>query len=159
MSLKIYNTLSGEKEVFKPLKSGEVRMYVCGPTVYHYIHVGNARPMVFFDVVFRYLKSKGFKVTYVRNITDVDDKIIKKAEEEKSSIQVVSQKYEAAFMEDMEKLGLLKPTHSPRATDYIEAMVTWIQGLLDKKMAYNINGEILFSIDQFKTYGKLSKKN
>src|SRR3989338_643447 len=145
MSLKIYNTLSGEKEVFKPLKSGEVRMYVCGPTVYHYIHVGNARPMVFFDVVFRYLKSKGFKVTYARNVTDIDDKIIKKAQDEKSSIQVVSQKYEKAFFEDMEKLGLMKPTYSPRATEHIPGMIEWIQNLLDQKIAYNVNGEILFS--------------
>jgi len=157
MTLQIYNTLSKKKEVFKPLRKGKVGMYVCGPTVYHHTHVGNARPMVFFDVVFRYLKFKGYKVTYVRNVTDIDDKIIKRSIEEKQSASDVAKTYERAFQQAMAGLGLTMPNKSPRATEHIADMITWIKALIDKGYAYQVKGEVFYAIEVFKEYGKLSK--
>jgi len=159
MSLKIYNTLSQKKESFLPLKNNHVRMYVCGPTVYHFIHVGNARPMVFFDVVSRYLKSKGFEVMYVRNITDIDDKIIKRAQEEKKSPSEIADIYTSAFHDDMDALGLQMPDKNPKASEHIPEMITWMKVLIEKGLAYEVNGEVLFAIKKFRDYGKLSKKN
>ena len=158
MSLKIYNTLSRKKEEFKSLLKKKVKMYVCGPTVYNYVHVGNARVMVFFDVVCRYLKSKGYEVTYIRNITDIDDKIIQKSIEEKRSSLEVSSRYIKIFEQDMEKLELLKPDVSPKATEHIPKMIDWTQALIQKDYAYESQGEILYSIQKFRSYGKLSKK-
>ncbi len=159
MSLVIYNTLSRKNEEFKPLIDKKVSMYVCGPTVYNYIHVGNARPMVFFDVVVRYLKYKGYEVTYVRNITDVDDKIINRSKEEKKDASSIAQIYTNAFEEDMQALGLNAPTVSPKATEHIPRMIEWIQTLIEKQFAYVVNGEVLYSIDKIQKYGVLSKKN
>ncbi len=154
----IYNTLTHKKEVFEPLEKNKVRMYVCGPTVYNYLHVGNARPLVFFDVVYRYLHFKGYEVTYVRNITDIDDKIIKRAQEEKKSASEIAKTYTQAFEEDIKTLNLKEPTHSPKATEHISEMIQWIQALLNKGYAYEVQGEVLYSIDKIKFY-KLSKKN
>ena len=159
MSLKIYNTLTGEKEVFKPLHRRKVAMYVCGPTVYHTIHVGNARPYVFFDVVCRYLNHKRYQVTYVRNITDIDDKIIQRANEEKKTSAEIASLYTKAFEQDMARLKLTPPASSPKATEHIDAMIQWIRALIEKGYAYEAQGEVLFSIHQFKDYGKLSKRN
>lgn len=158
MSLVIYNTLTQKKEPFQPLHEKKVGMYVCGPTVYNFIHVGNARPLVFFDIVYRYLKFKGYEVTYVRNITDIDDKIIKRAQEEKKNASEIAQIYTQAFEEDVKALGLLAPTYSPKATEHIQEMIQWIETLLKKGMAYEVQGEVLYSIDHIKIY-KLSKKN
>ncbi|MBI4041159.1 MAG: cysteine--tRNA ligase [Deltaproteobacteria bacterium] len=159
MSLKIYNTLTGIKEIFTPSDPKKVKMYVCGPTVYGYIHVGNARPMVFFDVVYRYLRHLGYEVVYVRNITDIDDKIIDRAHQEKKSCQEIATFYGVAFEQDMEKLHVLKPTHTPKASEYISGMIEMIQTLMRMGVAYEVQGEVLFSIESFKEYGKLSKKN
>ena len=158
MSLVIYNTLTHKKEIFEPLEKNKVRLYVCGPTVYHFIHVGNARPMVFFDIVSRYLKFKGYKVTYVRNITDIDDKIIKRAQEENKDASEIARMYTHAFEEDMKALGVEPPSHSPKATEHIEEMIQWIQALLKKGVAYEVQGEVLYSVENIKFY-KLSKKN
>ena len=158
MSLVIYNTLTQKKEPFQPLHAKKVGMYVCGPTVYNFIHVGNARPLVFFDVVYRTLKFKGYEVTYVRNITDIDDKIIQRAQEEKKDASEIAQTYTQAFEEDTKALGIEAPTYSPKATEHIEEMVQWIQVLLKKGYAYEVQGEVLYSIDKIKFY-KLSKKN
>ncbi|HBQ20855.1 MAG: cysteine--tRNA ligase [Deltaproteobacteria bacterium GWA2_38_16] len=158
MTLLLYNTLTGKKEEFKPLEKNKVKMYVCGPTVYNFIHVGNARPLVFFDVVYRYLQFKGYEVTYVRNITDVDDKIIKRAQEEKKTASEISEIYIKAFEEDTRALNLKAPTYSPKATEYIQEMIQWIQTLIAKGYAYEVQGEVLYSIDKIKFY-KLSKKN
>ncbi len=158
MSLRIYNTLSRKKEPFHPLQKKKVRMYVCGPTVYHHIHVGNARPMVFFDFVYRYLSYKGYKVTFVRNITDIDDKIIKRAREEKRDVSVIAKEYTQAFEKVMQALAVSPPDHEPKATEHIPEMIEWIKGLIEKGLAYQAGGEVLFSIEKFKSYGKLSKK-
>jgi len=158
MSLVIYNTLTHKKEVFEPLEKNKVKLYVCGPTVYHFIHVGNARPMVFFDIVCRYLRFKGYEVTYVRNITDIDDKIIKRAQEEKKDASEIARIYTQAFEEDMKVLSLEPPTYSPKATEHIEEMTQWIKTLLAKGYAYEVQGEVLYSVQNIKFY-KLSKKN
>ncbi len=158
MSLRIYNTLTRKKELFRPFFKKKVGMYVCGPTVYHHIHVGNARPMVFFDVVYRYLTHKGYEVTLVRNITDIDDKIIKRAQEEKRDVSEVAKEYTQAFEEVMQALGVSTPTHSPKATDHIPEMIEWIKGLIEKGFAYEAGGDVLFSIEKCRSYGKLSKK-
>jgi cysteinyl-tRNA synthetase len=158
MSLRIYNTLSRKKEPFHPLQKKKVKMYVCGPTVYHHIHVGNARPMVFFDFVYRYLTHKGYEITFVRNITDIDDKIIARAQEEKRDASEVAMTYTAAFEKVMQALAVSPPDHEPKATEHIPEMIEWIKGLIEKGAAYQAGGEVLFSIEKFKSYGKLSKK-
>ena len=159
MSLKIFNTLTHKKESFVPLQGKKVGMYVCGPTVYNYIHVGNARPVVFFDVVYRYLQYKGYEVTYVRNITDVDDRIIQRAQSEKKRSAEIARHYEDAFQKDIHLLAVMNPTLSPRATEHVLEMIQWIQQLVGEGIAYQAQGEILFSIEKFPHYGKLSKKN
>lgn len=156
MSLKIYNTLTRKKEEFTPQKAGEVRMYVCGPTVYNYIHIGNARCYVAFDIATRYLKHKGFEVTYVRNLTDVDDKIINRAAEEGVSPVEIAEKYTKAFHEDMASLGNLAPTIEPKATEHIDEMIAVISALIEKKVAYEIDGDVFFEVEKFSSYGKLS---
>lgn len=158
MSLAIHNTLSNQKEIFRPLEPNKVKMYVCGPTVYHYIHIGNARPMVFFDVVVRYLRAKGYRVFYVRNITDIDDRIIKKSQEEKKATYQIARFYERAFHRDMKLLGLKTPNKNPRATEHVDSMIGWIQKLIEKGFAYVEGGEVFYSIKKFNEYGKLSKK-
>ncbi|MFQ5432856.1 MAG: cysteine--tRNA ligase [Nitrospinota bacterium] len=159
MSLRIYNTLTGNKEVFKPLKDGEAGMYVCGVTVYDRCHLGHARAGVVFDFVYRSLKYLGYKVNYVRNFTDVDDKIIKRAAERNIPPDVLVEENIKAFYEDMDALYISRPTHEPRATDYIDSMIKLISELIEKDHAYEAGGDVFFSVAGFPEYGKLSKKN
>ena len=157
--MKIYNTMSKRKEEFVPLEEGKVKMYVCGPTVYNYIHIGNARPMIVFDTVRRYLEYKGYDVNYVSNFTDVDDKIIKKANEEGVSAEEISQRYIAECKKDMEGMNIKPATTHPLATQEIGGMIDMIQTLIDKGYAYNVNGTVYYRTRKFEGYGKLSKKN
>ncbi|MDD3360618.1 MAG: cysteine--tRNA ligase [Hespellia sp.] len=157
--MRLYNTMSKSKEEFIPLKEGKVSMYVCGPTVYNFIHIGNARPMIVFDTVRRYFEYKGYEVNYVSNFTDVDDKIIKKAIEEGVSTDEISQRYIAECKKDMEGMNIKPATTHPLATQEICGMVDMIQELVDKGYAYNKNGTVYFRTRQFKEYGKLSHKN
>ena len=158
--MKIYNTLSKCKEEFKPLEEGKVRMYVCGPTVYNLIHIGNARPMIVFDTVRRYMEYKGFEVNYVSNFTDVDDKIIKKAIEEGVEASVISERYIAECKKDMEALNVKPATTHPLATNEICGMLDMIGNLIEKGHAYAAaDGTVYFRTRSFKEYGKLSHKN
>ena len=157
--MKVFNTLTKKKEEFVPLGEGKVRMYVCGPTVYNYIHIGNARPMIVFDTVRRYFEYKGYDVNYVSNFTDVDDKIIKKAIEEQVSAQEISQRYIAECKKDMAGMNVKPATKHPLATEEICGMVEMISELIDKGYAYEKNGTVYFSTRKFKDYGKLSHKN
>ena len=157
--IRIYNTLSKKKEDFIPLEDGKVRMYVCGPTVYNFIHIGNARPMIVFDTVRRYLEHKGYEVNFVSNFTDVDDKIIKKANEEGVSAEEISRRYIAECKKDMEGMNIMPATTHPLATQEIGGMIDMISELIDKGDAYAVNGTVYFRTRQFKDYGKLSHKN
>ena len=157
--MKIHNTLKGKKEEFIPIEEGKVRMYVCGPTVYNYIHIGNARPVVFFDTVKRYFEYKGYEVNYVSNYTDVDDKIIAKANEEGVSPKEISERYIKEYQTDLKGLNVKTPTHTPRATEEIDGMIEMITGLIDKGYAYEKNGSVYYRTRKFDEYGKLSKKN
>ena len=157
--MKVFNTLTKKKEEFVPLEEGKVRMYVCGPTVYNYIHIGNERPMIVFDTVRRYFEYKGYDVNYVSNFTDVDDKIIKKAIEEQVSAQEISQRYIAECKKDMAGMNVKPATKHPLATEEICGMVEMISELIDKGYAYEKNGTVYFSTRKFKDYGKLSHKN
>lgn len=158
--MKIYNTLSRRKEEFVPLEPGKVKMYVCGPTVYNLIHIGNARPMVIFDTVRRYFEYKGYEVNFVSNFTDVDDKIIKKALEEKVEADVISKRYIEECKKDMEGLNVRPATKHPLATEEIPGMLEMIQTLIDKNHAYAApDGTVYFRVKSFKDYGKLSHKN
>ena len=159
MSIQIYNTLSKRKEEFKPLEPGKVKMYVCGPTVYNLIHIGNARPMIVFDTVRRYMEYKGYEVNYVSNFTDVDDKIIKKANEEGVEPSVISERYIAECKKDMEGMNIEPATKNPKATEEIGGMVEMISTLMEKGYAYNVNGTVYFRTRKFSEYGKLSHKN
>ena len=157
--MKVFNTLTKKKEEFVPLEEGKVRMYVCGPTVYNYIHIGNARPMIVFDTVRRYFEYKGYDVNYVSNFTDVDVKIIKKAIEEQVSAQEISQRYIAECKKDMAGMNVKPATKHPLATEEICGMVEMISELIEKGYAYEKNGTVYFSTRKFKDYGKLSHKN
>ena len=157
--IRIYNTLSKKKEDFIPLEEKKVRMYVCGPTVYNFIHIGNARPMIVFDTVRRYLEHKGYEVNFVSNFTDVDDKIIKKANEEGVSAEEISRRYIAECKKDMEGMNIMPATTHPLATQEIGGMIDMISELIDKGDAYAMNGTVYFRTRQFKDYGKLSHKN
>ena len=158
--MKLYNSLTRKKEEFKSIEENVVKMYNCGPTVYNYIHVGNARPLVVFDTLRRYFIYKGYDVKFVVNFTDIDDKIINRANEEGISTTEVSNKYIEAFMEDAKALNLYDyETTNPRATEYINQIINFVQGLIDKNAAYEVNGDVYFNIDAAKDYGKLSKKN
>ncbi len=157
--LHIHNSLSGKKEPFIPIEPGKVRMYVCGMTVYDYCHVGHARVMVVFDTVVRYLRASGYQVTYVRNITDIDDKIIKRAAENRETIDALTGRFIAAMHEDERVLGVLPPDIEPRATQSIAAIVAMVQALLDKGYAYRArNGDIYYDVSRFEHYGELSGK-
>jgi cysteinyl-tRNA synthetase len=158
MSLVIYNTLTREKEPFVPLDPAHVRLYVCGPTVYDYVHIGNARPVVAFDVLYRLLKRRYPRVTYVRNITDIDDRIIVRAVDNKESIGALTQRTASAYQGDMLRLGALAPDHEPRATEYVTQMVALIQKLVDKGHAYAAEGHVLFSVPSMADYGRLSRR-
>ena len=158
--MKIFNTLTRQKEEFVPLEEGKVKMYVCGPTVYNLIHIGNARPMIIFDTVRRYLEYKGYEVNYVSNFTDVDDKIIKKAIEEGVSSEEISQRYIAECKKDMAGMNVKPATTHPLATQEIDGMIDMIQTLIDKGYAYPVaDGTVYFRVKKFKEYGKLSHKN
>lgn len=157
--MKLYNTLSKKKEEFVPVEEGKVRMYVCGPTVYNYIHIGNARPMIVFDTVRRYFEYKGYEVNYVSNFTDVDDKIINKSIEEGISASEVSERYIKECKKDMADMNIKPATKNPKATEEIDGMITMIEGLIEKGYAYAVEGTVYFRTRKFEGYGKLSKKN
>ena len=157
--MKIYNTMTKTKEEFVPINQDKVGIYVCGPTVYDYIHIGNARPMIVFDTLRRYLMYKGYDVNYVSNFTDVDDKIIKRAIEEGVDASVISERYIAEVKKDMEALNVLEATKHPKATEEIQDMIAMVQTLIEKGHAYEVNGTVYFRTRSFKDYGKLSKKN
>lgn len=159
MTIKIYNTLTREKEIFKPLIENEVSMYVCGPTVYNYIHIGNARPAIVFDTVRRYFEYKNYKVNYVLNFTDVDDKIIAVAKEKGESVQEVTNYFIDAYLKDTEKLGVLPATYHPRVTEMIDEIIVFINGLIEKDYAYAVNGDVYFKPRAFDGYGKLSDQS
>lgn len=157
--MKLYNTLTRKKEEFVPVEEGKVRMYVCGPTVYNYIHIGNARPMIVFDTVRRYFEYKGYDVNYVSNFTDVDDKIIKKANEEGVDASVISERYIVEAKKDMDALNVKEATTHPKATEEIDGMIEMIETLIEKGYAYAKNGTVFYRTRKFEGYGKLSKKN
>ena len=160
MTLRFYNSLTNQKEDFIPIREGEVSMYVCGMTVYDSCHLGHARAMMAFDILVRYLKNQGYKVKFVRNITDVDDKIIERAIKNNESIGELTQRTIASMQEDFSQLGLLLPNTEPRATDYIAGMIEMIEGLIQKGHAYHSpGGDVFFAVRTFPEYGKLSNKN
>ena len=158
--LKIYNSLSRDKQAFIPIEAGKVRMYVCGMTVYDYCHLGHARVMVVFDMISRWLRACDYQVTYVRNITDIDDKIIKRANENNETIGVLTQRFIDAMDEDSARLGIIRPDIEPRATEYINGMIAMISALIEKGHAYLAsNGDVFYSVRSFADYGKLSGKS
>ena len=157
--MKLYNTLTRQKEEFVPIEEGKVKMYVCGPTVYNYIHIGNARPYVVFDTVRRYFEYKGYEVTYVQNFTDVDDKIIKKANEEHSTMEEISGRYIKEAFTDADGLNVKRATVHPRVTQEMDNIIAMIQTLIDKGYAYENDGTVYFNTKKDNGYGKLSKKN
>lgn len=158
--LKIYNTLAREKQKFTPIVAGKVSMYVCGMTVYDYCHLGHARVMVVFDMVSRWLRASGYDVTYVRNVTDIDDKIIKRANENNETIAQLTQRFIDAMDEDSAKLGVLRPDIEPKATEFVGGMLTMIAALIEKGFAYPAaNGDVFYSVSSFQGYGKLSGKS
>ncbi|MDD3150856.1 MAG: cysteine--tRNA ligase, partial [Candidatus Gastranaerophilales bacterium] len=154
--MKIYDSYSKELKEFKPLDENKVKMYVCGPTVYDFAHLGHARCYITWDMVSRYLRFKGYDVTYVRNVTDVDDKIIAKAKEENTSVKQVSDKFHKEFIDSMSLLNVLPPDIEPKATKTIDEMISIIKILVDKGFAYPANGDVYFRVDMFKDYGNLS---
>jgi len=156
MSLRVYNTLSGKKEEFIPIDPPKVGIYACGVTVYDYCHIGHARSAIAFDVIRRYLEFSGYEVTYVRNYTDVDDKIINKSLEEKKDWREIAETYISAHDEDMEALGILQPHSEPRATDYIQHIIAVVSKLEEKGFAYNVEGDVYYEVSKLKQYGKLS---
>ncbi len=157
--MKIFNTMTRKKEEFKPINEGKVGIYVCGPTVYDYIHIGNARPMIVFDTLRRYLLYKGYDVNYVSNFTDVDDKIIKRALEEGVTSSEISERYIAEVKKDMADLNVMEATTHPKATEEIPDMIKMVETLIEKGHAYEVNGTVYFRTRSFPGYGKLSKKN
>jgi len=159
MSFVIYNTLSRDKEPFEPLDAGHVRLYVCGPTVYDYVHIGNARPVVVFDVLYRLLKRRYPRVTYVRNITDIDDRIMVRAADNGETIDALTARTAGAYQSDMLRLGALAPDVEPRATQYVTDMVAMIQRLVDNGHAYPAEGHVLFSVPSMSDYGRLSRRS
>ena len=159
MSLKLYNTLTRQLEEFRPLNPPQVKIYACGPTVYNYFHIGNGRSFLVYDMIRRYLEYKGYLVTYVQNLTDIEDKIINRAKEEGISTEAVSKKYTRAFFEDSIALGILPADIHPRATDHIPEMITIIQELIEKDRAYVVDGDVYYAVRNFDDYGKLSRRN
>ncbi len=159
MGIRVYNTFTGKKEEFKPVNEGKVKLYVCGVTVYDHCHIGHARSAIVFDVIYRYFLSKGNEVTFVKNFTDIDDKIIKKSNIEGIPWKDVAEKYIASFYEDMDALHILRPTREPRATEHIEDMIVLIDTLINKGVAYKVNGDVYFSVESYKGYGELSGRS
>ena len=158
-NLKITNSLTRQKEIFKPINPKAITMYACGPTVYDNPHVGNARTLVVFDILFRVLKKIYGKVSYVRNITDVDDKIIEASKNKKKPISKITEDVTKVFHENCKSLNCLLPTKEPKATDHIDEMIKMTESLIKKKFAYEVKGHVYFSVSSFKKYGKLSNKN
>jgi cysteinyl-tRNA synthetase len=156
MTIRVYNTLSRKKEIFEPIEPGRVRMYVCGPTVYDSSHIGHARSVVVFDVIARYMRSQGYDVTYVRNFTDIDDKIINRASELSTDWETLSEKYIQEFHTDMDSLHVDRADIEPKATAHIDHMIKVIETLITKGHAYDVDGDVFFSVDSFEGYGKLS---
>lgn len=154
--MKLYNTLTRKKEEFKPITPGEVKMYSCGPTVYNYFHLGNARPFIVFDCLRSFLEYRGYKVTFVQNFTDVDDKLINKAREEGCTVCEIADKYIAEYFKDAGALGIKKATVHPRATENIDVIIETVQKLIDRGYAYETGGDVYFAVRKFKDYGKLS---
>ncbi|PKQ30311.1 MAG: cysteine--tRNA ligase [Actinobacteria bacterium HGW-Actinobacteria-10] len=159
MTIRLYSTLTRRKEDFVPRDEGRVAMYVCGPTVYNHIHIGNARTFLSFDVIRRYLEFRGFEVVFVQNITDVDDKIINKANEEERTAAEVASEYTLAFLEAMDALGIRRPTVQPKATETIPDMIRMVERLMERGHAYEIDGDVYFSVRSFAEYGKLSGRD
>lgn len=158
--LKIYNSMSQEKEIFQPLQKNKVNIYICGPTVYDFCHIGNGRTYAVFDVIMRYLRWRGYEVIYVRNITDIDDKIIKRANENNETFNAVVERYTAAMHDDFNKLGLISPNHEPRATEYVPQIIAFIEQLLQNGYAYVAsNGDVYYDVRKFQHYGCLSHHN
>ena len=159
MSITIYNSITKEKEAFTPLVENEVKMYVCGPTVYNYIHIGNARPAIVFDTVRRYFEYKGYKVNYVLNFTDVDDKIIAASNHTGEKIQDVTNRFIDAYLQDVKALGVKEATHHPRVTETMDEIIEFVAGLVDKDFAYEVDGDVYFKPRAFEGYGKLSAQS
>lgn len=158
MAIRFYNTLTKKIEEFIPLEEGKIKMYMCGPTVYDYFHIGNARSFVMIDVINRYFRYKGFEVKFVMNLTDIDDKIINKAIAENTTPKDISQKYTAAFFEDIKKLKIKPADVYPKATENVQNIIDLIQRLIDKGIAYQVNGDVFYDVTKFNEYGKLSGK-
>ncbi|NMA94714.1 MAG: cysteine--tRNA ligase, partial [Clostridiales bacterium] len=157
--MRLYNTMTRQKEEFIPIKEGEVRMYSCGPTVYDYFHIGNARPFIVFDVLRRYFEYKGFDVKFVQNFTDIDDKMISRANEKGISVKELGEKFIEEYYKDADALGIQRATFHPRATEHIEDVIEFIEKLIEEDMAYEIDGDVYFNVMAFPEYGKLSKQN
>ena len=157
--MKIYNTLTRKKEEFVPITPGEIKMYVCGPTVYNFFHIGNGRTFIVFDTVRRYFEYRGYDVKYVQNFTDIDDKMIKKANEENTTVKEVGDKYIKEYYQDADNLNIERATVNPRATEYIDQIIEFVKELIDKGYAYEVDGDVYFSTKKFEGYGKLSGQN
>lgn len=157
--IKVYNTLNKKKEEFIPLTPGEVKMYVCGPTVYNFFHIGNGRTFIVFDTIRRYFEYRGFKVDFVQNFTDIDDKMIKKANEEETTVKKIGDTYIKEYYQDADALNIERATVNPRATEFIGDIIKFVKGLVDKGYAYEVDGDVYFSTKKFEGYGKLSGQN
>lgn len=157
--IKVYNTLNKKKEEFIPLTPGEVKMYVCGPTVYNFFHIGNGRTFIVFDTIRRYFEYRGFKVEFVQNFTDIDDKMIKKANEEGTTVKKIGDTYIKEYYQDADALNIERATVNPRATEFIGEIIKFVKGLVDKGYAYEVDGDVYFSTKKFEGYGKLSGQN
>lgn len=157
--MKIYNTMSRKKEEFVPIKEGEVNMYVCGPTVYNFFHIGNARTFIIFDTVRRYFEYKGYKVKFIQNFTDIDDKMINKANNEGITVKELGDKFIEEYYKDADGLLIERATANPRATEFVDDIVVFVKELIDKGYAYEVDGDVYFSTEKFKNYGKLSGQN
>ena len=157
--MKLYNTLTRKKEDFIPIHENEVRMYCCGPTVYNYFHIGNARPFIIFDAFRRYMEYRGYKVTYVQNFTDIDDKMIQRANEEDTTVAELAERFIEEYFKDADGLGIERATVHPRATQHIDEMIAYIEGLIEKGLAYEIDGDVWYDTSAFESYGKLSRQD
>ncbi|RBP70143.1 cysteinyl-tRNA synthetase [Alkalibaculum bacchi] len=157
--MKLYNTIHQQKEEFKPIEENKVKMYVCGPTVYNFFHIGNARPFIIFDVLRRYFEYIGYEVTYIQNFTDVDDKIINKAIEEGVEASEISERYIEEYFIDADGLGVKRATMHPKVSENMDAIISFVQKLVDKGLAYNVDGNVYYRVNRFKEYGKLSKQS
>ncbi|WP_010239425.1 cysteine--tRNA ligase [Clostridium arbusti] len=157
--MKIFNTMSRKKEEFVPVKPGEVKMYVCGPTVYNYFHIGNARTFIIFDTVRRYFEYRGYKVSFIQNFTDIDDRMISKAKQDGITIKELGDRFISEYYKDADGLNIERATANPRATEFIDDIINFVKDLVDKKFAYEIDGDVYFSTEKFEKYGKLSGQN